>query len=115
MLITIQDKRSDGSATTVTIDPERNLDDAASSPRASSSKQSSANTASANGTKPSANEAEQAFADRFGWPPKPAIVLEKGTENFEADKKLIKESRLYRWSKDHYGEGKGAWALKETN
>jgi len=112
MLVHTRHTDSDGRVTEIFIDPAKSLDDAASSPRDSSSKESSPDTGSTNGTKPPASDAERALSDRFGWPPKQAIVLDKGNENFDDDKRIIKESRLYRWSKDHNGEGKGAWTLK---
>lgn len=53
----------------------------------------------------------QAFKEKFGWPAPPHIILKKGGAGFEADKDVIKATKLYRWDKDHGGTG--AWVLKD--
>lgn len=107
MLITIETKDADGTSTTVVIDPAK--DGGRPSPVAPTPN----GGAKGQGPQPS-NDAEKSFADRFGWPPQDAIVLEKESPTFDADKALIKASKLYRWDADFQRQDgkKGAWALK---
>ncbi|MGI9449090.1 MAG: hypothetical protein ACR2QH_00290 [Geminicoccaceae bacterium] len=107
MLITIAHQDNSGSSTTVTIDPAKLNGEPTTA--ASTSNGGTTEKGSQLST-----DAERSFADRFGWPPQDVIVLEKESPTFDADKALIKATRLYGWNADHQREGgqKGAWVRK---